>query len=165
MALMRSNVHVAIVTAAGYPGQAERFEQRVEGLLAAFRHLRLPAEVTDRFEHIPYSGFLIWLITRATLDSARDKIQGVPKGHLKLLHQWGKSGGIAAAPARFISTWAVCQSAKCGRLSLTNADEPSHAGQGICQVPHHGRVPDSPITHMCQDSQQGSAGSTSMGMC
>lgn len=50
VALMRSNVHVAIVTAAGYPGQAERFEQRVEGLLAAFRHLRLPAEVTDRFE-------------------------------------------------------------------------------------------------------------------
>ena len=52
VALMRSNVHVAIVTAAGYPGQAERFEQRVEGLLAAFRHLRLPAEVTDRCERL-----------------------------------------------------------------------------------------------------------------
>ena len=48
VALLRSRVHVAIVTAAGYPGHAERFEQRVEGLLAAFRNLRLPAEVTDR---------------------------------------------------------------------------------------------------------------------
>ncbi len=48
VALLRSGVHVAIVTAAGYPGQAERFEQRVQGLLAAFRALRLPVEVTDR---------------------------------------------------------------------------------------------------------------------
>ena len=48
VALLRARVHVAVVTAAGYPGHAERFEQRVEGLLAAFRSLRLPAEVTDR---------------------------------------------------------------------------------------------------------------------
>ncbi|GAB4818971.1 hypothetical protein N2152v2_006017 [Parachlorella kessleri] len=47
--LMRSNVHVAIVTAAGYPGSPERFEQRVEGLLAAFRQLNLPQSITDRF--------------------------------------------------------------------------------------------------------------------
>ena len=47
--LMRANVHVAIVTAAGYPGAPERFEQRVEGLLAAFRALNVPKEVTDRF--------------------------------------------------------------------------------------------------------------------
>ncbi|KAH7622210.1 putative IMP-specific 5'-nucleotidase 1 [Nannochloris sp. 'desiccata'] len=47
--LMRSNVHVAIVTAAGYPGAPERFEQRVEGLLAAFKALNLPQNVTDRF--------------------------------------------------------------------------------------------------------------------
>jgi IMP-specific 5'-nucleotidase len=46
--LLRNNVHVAIVTAAGYPGQAERFEERFAGLLAAFRQLRLPAVVTDR---------------------------------------------------------------------------------------------------------------------
>lgn len=48
IALMRSNVHVAIVTAAGYPGSPERFEQRVEGLLAAFRQLHLPQAITDR---------------------------------------------------------------------------------------------------------------------
>ena len=47
--LMRTNINVAIVTAAGYPGEPERFEQRVEGLLAAFRSLNLPKEVTDRF--------------------------------------------------------------------------------------------------------------------
>jgi IMP and pyridine-specific 5'-nucleotidase len=49
IALMRANVHVAIVTAAGYPGAPERFEQRVEGLLAAFRAQDLPASVTARF--------------------------------------------------------------------------------------------------------------------
>ncbi len=46
--LMLANVHVAIVTAAGYPGEAERFEQRVAGLLNAFRFLRLPDSVTSR---------------------------------------------------------------------------------------------------------------------
>ena len=45
---MRANIHVAIVTAAGYPGDAERFEQRVAGLLDAFRHLRLPDAITER---------------------------------------------------------------------------------------------------------------------
>jgi IMP and pyridine-specific 5'-nucleotidase len=48
ISLMRSNIDVAIVTAAGYPGEPERFEQRVAGLLAAFRRLKLPAEITDR---------------------------------------------------------------------------------------------------------------------
>ncbi len=47
--LMRANIHVAIVTAAGYPGEAERFEQRVAGLLDAFRFLRLPDSVTSRY--------------------------------------------------------------------------------------------------------------------
>ena len=45
---MRANIDVAIVTAAGYPGEAERFEQRVAGLLDAFRLLRLPDSVTSR---------------------------------------------------------------------------------------------------------------------
>ncbi|GLC52785.1 hypothetical protein PLESTB_000668100 [Pleodorina starrii] len=47
--LMRSNVQVAIVTAAGYPGEPDKFEKRVMGLLEAFRKLKLPAEVTSRF--------------------------------------------------------------------------------------------------------------------
>ena len=46
--LMRSNVHVAIVTAAGYPGQADKFEQRVAGLTATFRQMRLPQHIMDR---------------------------------------------------------------------------------------------------------------------
>ena len=46
--LMRSNVHVAIVTAAGYPGQADKFEQRVAGLTDSFRKLRLPQHIMDR---------------------------------------------------------------------------------------------------------------------
>eukprot|EP00197_Chlamydomonas_leiostraca_P009671 CAMPEP_0202866692 /NCGR_PEP_ID=MMETSP1391-20130828/8306_1 /ASSEMBLY_ACC=CAM_ASM_000867 /TAXON_ID=1034604 /ORGANISM="Chlamydomonas leiostraca, Strain SAG 11-49" /LENGTH=452 /DNA_ID=CAMNT_0049546665 /DNA_START=324 /DNA_END=1683 /DNA_ORIENTATION=+ len=47
--LMRCNVHVGIVTAAGYPGEAHKFERRLAGLLESFRALRLPAEVTNRF--------------------------------------------------------------------------------------------------------------------
>jgi IMP and pyridine-specific 5'-nucleotidase len=46
---MQLGVHVAIVTAAGYPGEAHKFERRLTGLLDAFRRMRLPAEVTDRF--------------------------------------------------------------------------------------------------------------------
>jgi IMP and pyridine-specific 5'-nucleotidase len=49
VSLMHRGIHVAIVTAAGYANAPERFEQRVEGLLAAFRALDLPSDVTDRF--------------------------------------------------------------------------------------------------------------------
>ena len=49
ISLMRSGIDVAIVTAAGYPGQPDKFEERVAGLLAAFRKLRLPDEITDRY--------------------------------------------------------------------------------------------------------------------
>ena len=31
-----------------YPGQAERFEQRLQGLTAKFRNLHLPPRITDR---------------------------------------------------------------------------------------------------------------------
>lgn len=41
-------VQVAIVTAAGYPGEAIKFERRLTGLLEAFRQLRLPPEITNR---------------------------------------------------------------------------------------------------------------------
>lgn len=49
VSLMRQGIHVAIVTAAGYPNDAEKFGQRVEGLLAAFTALDLPEDVTDMF--------------------------------------------------------------------------------------------------------------------
>ena len=48
ISLMRSGIDVAIVTAAGYPGQPNKFEERVAGLLAAFRKQRLPNKITDR---------------------------------------------------------------------------------------------------------------------
>jgi IMP and pyridine-specific 5'-nucleotidase len=41
-------VKVAIVTAAGYPGEAHKFERRLSGLLEAFRTQQLKPEVTDR---------------------------------------------------------------------------------------------------------------------
>lgn len=56
--LMRSNVHVAIVTAAGYPGQADKFEQRVAGLTATFRQMHLPQHIMDRqVSHVTHSHY------------------------------------------------------------------------------------------------------------
>jgi hypothetical protein len=49
VSLMRLGVHVAIVTAAGYPGDAAKFEGRIAGLLAAFQRLKLPKDVVQRF--------------------------------------------------------------------------------------------------------------------
>jgi hypothetical protein len=40
---------VAIVTAAGYPGNSERFEQRLAGLLDVFAQEKLPQHLCDRF--------------------------------------------------------------------------------------------------------------------
>lgn len=37
------------MTAAGYPGNPEKFEQRIFGLLDRFREQRLPKHVTDRY--------------------------------------------------------------------------------------------------------------------
>lgn len=47
--LMQHGGHVAIVTAAGYPGEPERFETRFAGLLAAFEDLCLPQAITSLF--------------------------------------------------------------------------------------------------------------------
>ena len=55
ISLMQSGIDVAIVTAAGYPGQPEKFEERVAGLLAAFRKLRMPSDITDRYVCPPQS--------------------------------------------------------------------------------------------------------------
>lgn len=49
VALLRNNVHVAIVTAAGYPGEPEKFEQRLAGLLRKFKEIQLPPELCARF--------------------------------------------------------------------------------------------------------------------
>lgn len=49
VALLRFDVHVAIVTAAGYPGDVTKFQGRIRGLLAAFQQLHLPKAITDRF--------------------------------------------------------------------------------------------------------------------
>jgi hypothetical protein len=46
--LMKSNIDVGIVTAAGYPGEASKFENRIQGLLKAFSQYRLPATITNR---------------------------------------------------------------------------------------------------------------------
>ncbi|KAJ3298727.1 IMP 5'-nucleotidase [Borealophlyctis nickersoniae] len=47
--LLRHNLTVAIVTAAGYPGDASRYEQRLSGLLDGFRASQLSKEQLERF--------------------------------------------------------------------------------------------------------------------
>ncbi|KAG0231484.1 IMP 5'-nucleotidase [Actinomortierella wolfii] len=47
--LMRANLRVAIVTAAGYPGDASKYEERLAGLLSAFTAQNLPEEMLQRF--------------------------------------------------------------------------------------------------------------------
>jgi IMP and pyridine-specific 5'-nucleotidase len=47
--LMELGIHVAIVTAAGYPGQPEKFEERTRGLLDQFKKQKLPPNVTKYF--------------------------------------------------------------------------------------------------------------------
>ena len=47
--LMELGIHVAIVTAAGYPGQPEKFEERTRGLLDQFKKQKLPPSITKYF--------------------------------------------------------------------------------------------------------------------
>ena len=47
--LMQQGVHVAIVTAAGYPGNAAKFEDRLAGLLEAFEDLQMPPTIANLF--------------------------------------------------------------------------------------------------------------------
>jgi IMP and pyridine-specific 5'-nucleotidase len=49
IALLQRHIFVAIVTAAGYPGEPRLFEARIRGLLDAFKERNLPSHVTDRF--------------------------------------------------------------------------------------------------------------------
>ncbi|KAL4452320.1 hypothetical protein ABPG75_007982 [Micractinium tetrahymenae] len=92
ISLMRSNIHVAIVTAAGYPGAPERFEQRVEGLLAAFRQLNLPQHITDRF-HI-MGGECNYLLRVCGPDK---RLQFVPDAEWKSPFMMSWTGGQCQA--------------------------------------------------------------------
>ncbi|CAH1765194.1 13844_t:CDS:10 [Entrophospora sp. SA101] len=47
--LLKFNLHVCVVTAAGYPGEAHRYEKRLSGLLKGFANAELPKNVCERF--------------------------------------------------------------------------------------------------------------------
>ena len=49
IALLSAGLHVGVVTAAGYPGDASRFEGRLKGLLAAFCAVPSGEELMSRF--------------------------------------------------------------------------------------------------------------------
>lgn len=90
--LMRQGLYVAIVTAAGYPGQPERFEQRMAGLLQVFRDKRLPKEVTDRF--LLMGGECNYLL-RVTHPEKR--LEFVPDGEWKTRFMMSWDGGHVEA--------------------------------------------------------------------
>ncbi|KAF9922203.1 hypothetical protein BGZ65_009784 [Modicella reniformis] len=46
---MRADLRVAIVTAAGYPGDAAKYEERITGLLRAFQKYNLTEKLLERF--------------------------------------------------------------------------------------------------------------------
>jgi len=77
ISMMKAGIHVAIVTAAGYPGEPEKFEQRVEGLLMAFESLNLPKKVTDRF-HIMGGECNYLLRIKAAGPTANRRLEFVP---------------------------------------------------------------------------------------
>jgi len=47
--LLEYDLYVCVVTAAGYPGDAERYEQRLSGLLKGFENAHLTKSVCGRF--------------------------------------------------------------------------------------------------------------------
>jgi IMP and pyridine-specific 5'-nucleotidase len=47
--LLRKDIFVAIVTAAGYPGQPEQYEHRLSGLLEGFKKADLPPQNLEKF--------------------------------------------------------------------------------------------------------------------
>ena len=59
--LLQKNIHIAIVTAAGYPGDASRYEQRLSGLLDGFKQSDLSHEALSCFYVL---GFLLILASK-----------------------------------------------------------------------------------------------------
>ncbi|CAG8561665.1 5759_t:CDS:10 [Funneliformis caledonium] len=49
MRLLEHDLYVCVVTAAGYPGDASRYEQRLSGLLKGFENARLSKEMCEKF--------------------------------------------------------------------------------------------------------------------
>ena len=82
ISLMRQGIHVAIVTAAGYPNDADKFGERVEGLLAAFTALNLPKDVTDMF-HIMGGECNYLLRVNRQPGSGKRVLEFVPDEHWK----------------------------------------------------------------------------------
>lgn len=73
--LMRAGVHVAIVTAAGYPNEPERFEERFDGLLAALRYQ--PKAVVNR-----------WVVRGGPLCSLQVGWPGGCSGRIRIADKW-----------------------------------------------------------------------------
>ncbi|CAG8580753.1 6144_t:CDS:2, partial [Acaulospora colombiana] len=52
--LLKYDLTVCVVTAAGYPGDAERYEKRLSGLLKGFQTAQLPKKFCERFFLLGY---------------------------------------------------------------------------------------------------------------
>eukprot|EP00239_Pterosperma_sp_CCMP1384_P011567 CAMPEP_0197863058 /NCGR_PEP_ID=MMETSP1438-20131217/40237_1 /TAXON_ID=1461541 /ORGANISM="Pterosperma sp., Strain CCMP1384" /LENGTH=408 /DNA_ID=CAMNT_0043480803 /DNA_START=334 /DNA_END=1557 /DNA_ORIENTATION=+ len=82
--LLARGIHVGIVTAAGYPGEAHKYEQRLAGLLAQFKAQKLPPHLCSRF-HIMGGecNYLLRIREDYRLEFVDDDLWVTPKLHFK----------------------------------------------------------------------------------
>lgn len=92
MQLMELGIHVAIVTAAGYPGEPSRFEGRLKGLVDAFRAQELPKEVRDRF-HV-MGGECNYLLR--VNDAYRLEFVPAQEWHTDQMYDWRQNKEVAS---------------------------------------------------------------------
>lgn len=76
--LLRKNIYVAIVTAAGYPRQPERYEHRLSGLLEGFKKADIPPENLEKF--FVLGGECNYLFR---YDSTTQRLVSVPNGEYR----------------------------------------------------------------------------------
>jgi len=92
MQLMELGIHVAIVTAAGYPGEPSRFEGRLKGLVDAFKAQALPKEVRDRF-HV-MGGECNYLLR--VNDDYRLEFVPAQEWHTDQMYDWRENKEVAS---------------------------------------------------------------------
>mmetsp|Transcript_36965 Transcript_36965/g.80525 ORF Transcript_36965/g.80525 Transcript_36965/m.80525 type:complete len:426 (-) Transcript_36965:134-1411(-) len=85
LSVLRLGLHFGLVTAAGYPGKAERYEQRLELLLSAMLEEMnagtLPADVLDRF-------FVLGGESNYLLHASKDEAEGRLRLHFVPDEEW-----------------------------------------------------------------------------
>ncbi|KAJ3313729.1 IMP 5'-nucleotidase [Boothiomyces sp. JEL0838] len=165
ISLLEHGIKVAIVTAAGYPGDAVRYEQRLSGLLDGFRNFKknkdifsnfyvLGGECNYLFQYSPEDGHLHYIpeeeyqpefLKEWSTDEDRiQEILNVAENHLK---KRLKEMGYEQKVSIIRKMRAVGVSPKPGfKLSREQLDELSLAVQAVLDQHNFNKIPGSPTT-------------------